>query len=149
MIVAHLSLQESFLLPGSTLNATLNLLNVSEEIVSEKGPYHSNLLTLFEDYKEHQQLNLANEFGDDSSSSSSSLYYTSPSTPVERKPSSLFAFDEALEWKIDVIYAQVYGVCIADSTWLNPITSEKDASYNDDHLYQYECYLKNLVTKSM
>ncbi len=50
VIVSHLCLQESFLLPGSTMNATLNLLNIAEEVISEKGPYHSNLLTLFEHY---------------------------------------------------------------------------------------------------
>jgi hypothetical protein len=153
VIVTHLVLQESFLLPGSTLNATLNLLNIAEEVVSEKGPYHSNLLTLFEDYKEHQR-NLNDENDDDNDDSEPVLYYTSPSTPKHSdnklKQSSTSTFDESVEWRIDTIYSQVYGMCIADSTWLNPIVSEEDAKkhgYNDDHLYQYETTLKNLVPK--
>jgi hypothetical protein len=189
VIVSHLWLNESILLPSSTLNASLNLLNIPEEIISEKGPFHSNLLTLFdENYKDIQleagkegndthnnnnnnnnnnnhnnerKLEKENDLNNSGSFWSSIFYYAaSPFSSNSDKPSE--KTNEVLattDWTIDSVYSQIYGLCVADSTWLNPIedlinelspsafSSSDKFIYNDDHLYQYESNMKNLVPK--
>lgn len=279
VIVSHLCLQESFLLPGSTMNATLNLLNISEDVISEKGPYHSNLLTLFEHYgvlnddddddggnvdeedddddeneNDHQEENShddqrngnvemtttsknevdvdddQNETNNNNNNSSSggggssswwsSIFgaFSSPASATtpndttnnsnnndnddhndslssssshsnqtrrgKKRRNSIIIDDPSLNWKVDRVYGQIYGMCIADSTWLNSIVEcEKERHYytaasktndesnmngasedeeyasnhrnqridpntfNDDHMYRYECRLKNLVPR--
>lgn len=264
VIVSHLCLQESFLLPGSTMNATLNLLNIAEEVISEKGPYHSNLLTLFEHYgatmsdddeggddendendsdvndesdndlsseqqQEQEQQAVENEsfdqngengenadsneqmtssnyydsssvnggsgsswwssiFGVFSSSSSSTNTTTATNGPIS-SPSSSSTFssinrhhhhhdasndnlsscssstatttttttttarahrrrrqsqttvivnDSKLNWRIDRVYGQIYGMCIADSTWLNSIVDCERENRKYRHYHQHQ-----------
>jgi hypothetical protein len=49
VIVAHLLLESSLVFPGSKLKCTLNLINKPKEVISERGPYSSNLVRIFYD----------------------------------------------------------------------------------------------------
>ncbi len=57
VIVAHLLLDNSLLFPGSQLKCTLNLINKSKEVISDRGPYSSNLLQIFyeESFREKKE----------------------------------------------------------------------------------------------
>lgn len=57
VVVAHLVLENALLLPGGQIKCTLNLVNKHNDVISDRGPYSSNLVQIFyeESFREKKE----------------------------------------------------------------------------------------------
>ncbi|KAL0480286.1 RGP1 [Acrasis kona] len=93
VVVAHLLLENSLLFPGSHLKCTLNVINKSKEVLSERGSHSSNLLGIFYDESFRKVKEKV-------------VYYTAK--PRDEDFSQI--------WTIEKVYAQVNGHCSCDES---------------------------------
>lgn len=172
VIVAHTVLENSSVLPHSTLHCTLELLNTPKSAIRTLGPYDSNLLSLFKlqnitafaDDDDNEEENVPNQIDEDEEDdflaqlTQKTTYYTkhqSKSKTAAAIPDQKLAQATDLEahkdmWTLDLLYAQVYGLAIADSGWLNTLPHSKTSIiYNDADLYKQQDALPSLISASM
>lgn len=123
VIATRLEIKNCVVLPGSRLNCEIEFLNVEPEKLNKLG----TLKKLFPKKLTTEQ----------PVSKSSVYYYTSP-TQKKKDPIAT----------IELVNAQIYGFCSADSTWLKDLKTiliNLDGKYNDD---SEEKDVENLIVRT-
>lgn len=122
VIAVRLEINNCVVLPGSTLHCTIEFINVEPVKLEKIG----TLKKLFQKKPTNEQ----------PISKSSAYYYTSKQNKIDPIAT------------IESVYAQVYGLCSADSMWLKELKTvliDLDDKYND---HSDEKDIKTLIVRT-